>query len=165
MKKYRLIDSNMKGVFLGLVEGKQVILGDENSTEVDLNNRYLLSLLGKRNINLEDAIAQLVISKPRFNSNESIIKQANYGEKWPIKLGLVEEISEEPKRVYIDRYEALRMVYEQDKVVAYDDAEWLETFLCVFYGYRSDSFTSLDSCVWLALSEKYNKKLWYVVER
>lgn len=98
-----------------------------------------------------------------FIDSRTILERV--GDGWPIDLGLVEEIPDEPKRVYMDRYEALRMVYEHDKKVAYDSEEWGVRYKFIWYASKYDMglYTKTDS-LGGALSKTYDQKLWYVVE-
>lgn len=170
MKKYRLKNPDMKGVVTGHIgNGKIVILGDEDSTDVELNNRYIFELLSNEHNTLAWVYGHTMSDPPRFYENETILERV--GDGWPIELGLVEEIPEEPKRVYMDMYEALRMVYEHGKKVAYDSEEWEKRIkhITLIAG-TLKGFDTMYGCeisvytlIW-SLGYGHNKKLWYVVE-
>lgn len=169
MKKYRLKDLDMKGVVIGNIADKLIILGDETSSEVELNNKYIyeLCLNSSGIMTSHDTLwiyDHILREPPCFYDNETILERVADG--WPIELGLVEEIPEEPKRVYMDRYEALRMVYEHGKKVAYDSEEFRENRkVAPFIALNSEGYLK-HAYEWspaFALNKKYNKKLWYVM--
>lgn len=160
MKKYRLKDPDMKGVVIASLAEKLVVIGNENSTDVELNNRYIYECL-KDTKNLEAIYNRILVLPPSFYDNETILEMV--GDGWPIDLGLVEEIPEEPKRVHMDRYEALRMVYEHGKKVAYGGNEWVFSHTYIYLRHGQLNTQGLNG-IRSALDFGYDKKLWYVVE-
>jgi len=74
------------------------------------------------------------------------------------------ELYEEPKpeRVYMDRYEALKAVYEEGAKVAYDDEDWLVMYKYILI--YANELTSSCNPLGSALADIYSEKKWFRVE-
>lgn len=75
------------------------------------------------------------------------------------------EVYDEPKpeRVYMDRYEALKLVYEEGAKVAYDDMDWIATCgnIHINNNGRLDARYTSPS---YALGKIFDQKKWFRVE-
>lgn len=164
MKKYKLKNDDLYYFIGNLPNGGKTLIGNFDTGGSEVLADYVMALIKGGHIKSVREAVIYAHDNRGLIFYEEVLQLARKGEAWPIELGLVEEVVE---RVYMDRYEALRMVYEHGKKVAYDSEEWL---FGTEYVYLDESGTPSRTkkpevgCVTSPMNKKYNQKRWYVVE-